>query len=255
MPQPDPAAETFERFSLRSMFVATTVFACMATVAGYTYRWASPELQTYMIVCWVGLLILGPPLAYYHQRKRRLIVQQAGGAVHELAFDVAAPRRLLNRSKTRHKPRSLSYLTIRLCLGVAVSPFLLLAIHKFTYEDAVLRAAGIDALFYWLWFIFFTYIRLTWAYNVVNWFAEAVCAYLRHGRELLLCPDGIVHGERLLAWNKIKRIQPVSNAPSKRQIVLPHFYSFSFEVPEDRREAIDAYIADRLAEAHQPDAA
>ncbi len=255
MPQPDPAAETFERFSLRSMFVATTIFACMATVAGYIYRWASPELRTYMAVCWIGLLILGPPLVYYHQRKRRSILQEAGGAVHELAFDVSAARRLFGRSKTQHKPRSLSYLTIRLCLGVAVSPFLLLAIHKFSYEDAVLRQAGIDALFYWLWFVFFTYIRLTWAYNVINWFAEAVCAYLRHGRELLLCPNGIVYNEQFLPWNEIKRIEPGSTSPGKRQIVLPNAYFFSFEVPEDRREAIDAYISERLAEARQTDPA
>ena len=248
-PQADPDAAPFRRFSLRTLMLATTLFACAAAYAGFVYRRLDEHGRPRFIIfcCVMGVVVL----VGHWIRKDRL--SWALGKAGKVAFTLPIRSHKHNHTEAQ-QTRALIRLTAIAVLFFSI--FLLeglvglLQIRDisgsfFSPQTAKLIDATIliAAIFGFVW----------WTETLTD-------------RHIQICEKGLIVGGHFVYWTNVKEIKRKAPKPNRRIISLtkgelfravlavgPMLFTRSFYIPEDQVTEVDAYITAHLTATREPE--
>ena len=235
MPQEDrptevPALEVepYRRFSLRTLLIATTVFAFVAAAAGIHYRSVNPKAQPYLLIFWATVCLLLPILVWRREHKRARSISKLG----RLLFVLPEERGFKNLYF-----RQGSSLLLRNALTILFVGYLLVV---------QTRTASVQGTSSWEWpkpivagCLFVVLVSPLVGSNRVS------------GKRVLLGESGLVKDNTFVDWKDVKSIESDPKTPGRRFFVFSMFSGLTFYIPEDQTAKVDAFIADRLAHAHK----
>ena len=234
MPQEDrptevPALEVepYRRFSLRTLLIATTVFAFVAAAAGVHFRTVDPKAQPFLLTFWASTCFLLPLFVLWNERKRSRSIAKLG----RLRYVLPKEHGIMN---IYFRPGT--NLLRRCALGI-----LFVGLMLFMYTNI----ASHSHLSRPLW------IAASYGFGAAAIIANSFGSDAVSGRRVLLGEFGIVLDARFIPWSEVAIVETDEKTPGRRCIPATRAPDVVFHIPEDQIAKVDAFIADRLSQGHK----
>ena len=230
---PDLEVAPYRRFSLRTLLIATTVFAFVAAIAGVHYRTVDPKAQPFLLTFWASVCLFLPIHVLLNERKRVRSISKLG----RLRFVLPTYRGFGSPSF-----RPGTSLLRRSAWSILIFLFILLIY--------TLAFSGQHPPPDW-------YEPVLMGFIVAMAISPLIGSHGVLGFPILLGEKGMVRGGLFTGWDEIASIKPDSANPDRRRVYFLGYQGRAiriprmvFIIPEDQIPEVDAYIAERLAQAH-----
>ncbi len=226
---PTSVVSRSHRFSLRTAFAATTCLAVATALFGALYRAAGPDNQKLLLTYWAAFCVFFPLVYWSRERSRAKTFGKLGSVAFFLPTGLGLPNARLPSKKRLLFSRSLGLVICLLAYSL-----MLAAPSRFVPA--------------------FVAIAFCMALVTALVASDLLSLYVFEWSCCLIGSHAILHHGTRLSWRRIHRVDHGVNRSNLRYIRLSKRRSFSreftFFIPAGEEPAVDAYIADRLAEAH-----